>query len=37
MVGEKVQRTFDYVPGRNLEEELPLSVFREDELSEVGV
>jgi len=37
MVGEQVQETFDYVPGRSLEEELPLSVFREDELSEVGV
>ena len=37
MVGAKVQEKFDYVPGRSLEEELPLSVFREDELSEVGV
>lgn len=37
MVGEQVQRTFDYVPGRSLEEELPLSVFREDELSEAGL
>ena len=37
MVGEQVQGTFDYVPGRSLEEDLPLSVFREDELSEVGV
>ena len=37
MAGDKVQETFDYVPGRSLEEELPLSVFREDELSEVGV
>jgi len=37
MVGEQVQRTFDYVPGRSLEEELPWSVFKEDELSEVGM
>ncbi|MFC2067469.1 Coenzyme F420 hydrogenase/dehydrogenase, beta subunit C-terminal domain [Chloroflexota bacterium] len=36
MAGEKVQGTFGYIPGRNLEDELPLSVFREDELSEVG-
>jgi formate dehydrogenase subunit beta len=36
-VGAQVQEAFDYVPGRSLEEELPLSVFREDELSEVGV
>ncbi len=35
-VGDEVQKAFDYVPGRNLDEELPLSVFREDELSEVG-
>ena len=37
LVGEQVQRSFDYVPGRSLEEELPLSVFRENELSEVGM
>jgi formate dehydrogenase subunit beta len=37
MVGDEVQKSFDYVPGRSLEEELPLSVFREDELGEVGV
>lgn len=37
MVGDKVQKAFDYVPGRNLGEALPLSIFREDELSEVGV
>ncbi|MDY7040541.1 MAG: 4Fe-4S dicluster domain-containing protein [Chloroflexota bacterium] len=35
-VGEKVQALFDYVPGRNLEEELPLATFREDELTELG-
>ena len=37
MVGDEVQKSFNYVPGRSLEEELPLSVFREDELGEVGV
>lgn len=31
-VGQKVQALFDYVPGRSLEEELPLATFREDEL-----
>ncbi len=36
MVGEQVQKAFDYVPGRSLEEEPPLSTFREDELCEVG-
>lgn len=36
MVGDKVQTVFDYVPGRSLEEELPLATFKEDELQEVG-
>ncbi len=36
MVGDKVQEVFEYVPGRSLEEEMPLSTFREDELQEVG-
>jgi formate dehydrogenase subunit beta len=36
MVGDKVQNVFDYVPGRSLEDELPLSTFKEDELQEVG-
>jgi formate dehydrogenase subunit beta len=31
-VGEEVQKVFDYQAGRSLEEELPLTVFREDEL-----
>ena len=35
-VGEKVQAIFDYVPGRSLEDELPLATFREDELTELG-
>ena len=35
-VGEKVQALFDYVPGRSVEEELPVSTFREDELSSFG-
>jgi hypothetical protein len=36
MVGHQVQKLFEYVPGRNLEEEIPLAVFKEDELQGVG-
>lgn len=35
-VGQKVQALFDYEPGRSLEDEIPLSTFREDELSYMG-
>jgi formate dehydrogenase subunit beta len=35
-VGQKVQALFDYVPGRSLEEELPVATFREDELTSLG-
>ncbi len=35
-VGQQVQAAFDYVPGRSVEEPLPLITFREDEWSEVG-
>ncbi len=35
MVGLGTQKLFDYVPGRSLDEELPLSTFKEDELQEV--
>jgi formate dehydrogenase (coenzyme F420) beta subunit len=35
MVGEEVQSVFDYLPGRNVEEEQPLAYFVEDELMEV--
>ena len=31
-IGQEVQALFDYEAGRSLEEELPLTVFREDEL-----
>jgi formate dehydrogenase subunit beta len=34
--GFNIQKIFDYVPGRSLADELPLSIFREDELHEVG-
>jgi len=36
LVGAGVQKIFEYVPGRNLEEELPLTTFKEDELQAVG-
>lgn len=35
-VGQEVQRMFDYLPGRSLEDELPLATFKEDELGELG-
>lgn len=33
-VGEKVQGLFEYLPGRSVEEELPVATFKEDELPE---
>jgi formate dehydrogenase subunit beta len=33
-VGQKVQELFDYLPGRSLEEELPVATFKEDEFPE---
>ena len=35
-IGQEVQAVFEYVPGRDVEEPLPLITFREDEWSEVG-
>jgi len=35
-VGSQVQKVFDYEPGRDVEETLPLITFREDEWMEVG-
>jgi formate dehydrogenase subunit beta len=32
-VARKTQAVFEYVPGRSLEEPLPVTTFREDELS----
>ena len=34
-IASKTQKTFDYEPGRSLEDEPPLSVFREDEFQDV--
>jgi formate dehydrogenase subunit beta len=35
-IGQDVQGTFDYEPGRDVEEPLPLITFQEDEWTEVG-
>ncbi len=35
-LGESVQKLFDYVPGRDPKEPLPLATFKERELAEVG-
>jgi len=36
LVGSRVQKEFDYVPGRSLDEEPPQTVFKEDELKDIG-
>jgi len=36
LVGDKVQASFEYVPGQSLEDKLPVSEFRENELDELG-
>ncbi len=33
-IGNEVQKMFDYLPGKNLEEPIPLLTFKEDELHE---
>lgn len=35
-IGQRLQQTFDYAPGRSLDEPLPLITFKADEWSEVG-
>jgi formate dehydrogenase subunit beta len=35
-VGQQVQQTFEYEPGRSVDDPLPLITFREDEWTEVG-
>ncbi|RCK73156.1 MAG: hydrogenase [Anaerolineae bacterium] len=35
-VAERLQQTFEYLPGRNVEEPLPLVTFKADEWTEVG-
>jgi len=33
-VGESVQKMFDYIPGKNIEEEIPLITYKKDEFTE---
>ena len=35
-VGELVQKTFEYVPGVNLEDPLPVAAYKEEEFTQVG-
>jgi formate dehydrogenase subunit beta len=35
-IGQEVQEAFNYVPGRSVEDPLPMITFREDEWTEVG-
>jgi len=35
-IGQRLQETFEYVPGRSLDEPLPLITFKEDEWTEMG-
>lgn len=35
-IGQRLQATFEYAPGRNKEEQLPLITFKADEWTEVG-
>jgi formate dehydrogenase subunit beta len=35
-IGQRLQQTFDYAPGRSVDEPLPLITFKADEWSEVG-
>jgi len=36
LTGTNVQKLFDYIPGRSLEDELPPTAFKEDELQWIG-
>lgn len=35
-IGREVQKVFEYQPGRNVDEEIPQSTFKEDEFGDVG-
>ena len=34
-VGESIQNMFDYIPGKNVEEEIPLITFKQEEFAEI--
>jgi formate dehydrogenase subunit beta len=36
LVGARTQAALEYLPGRSLDDELPLTTFREDEFQELG-
>jgi formate dehydrogenase subunit beta len=36
-VGQRTQRIFEYLPGRSVEDPLPVTTFREDELAETAI
>jgi formate dehydrogenase subunit beta len=35
-IAENAQKEFEYLPGRNIEDELPMIVYREEEFEDVG-
>ena len=35
-IGEETRQIFDYLPGKDVEEQLPVMIFKEDELTELG-
>ena len=35
MIADETQKLFDYIPGRSLDEPVPLVVYKEEELHEV--
>ncbi len=35
-IGEETRKIFDYLPGRDVEEKIPVMIFKEDELTELG-
>ena len=35
-IGQRIQDVFDYMPGRDVEEPLPLITFKADEWNEIG-
>lgn len=37
LIGSECQELFEYVPGRNLEEPLPATAFKQNELEQIGV
>jgi len=34
-VGESIQNMFEYIPGKNVEEEIPLVTFKQEEFAEI--